>query len=368
MTTVNQKNKIRIRGRGVTLVELLVVLAIMTFLTAMLIPRIRVINKDRGIRESARVVASAFAKVSSRAADEDVAGIVIERNPNFVDGANVTFGATTMYVLRALPPYGGDDQFDPTLTSTTMPRRNGAVIEANSGSMRVTIPVPLEHNPLTNPLVQADDYIRLNYSSIRYRITDVQIVSGRMQLILSLGPFNVLPAFGITAADDPGLPYLIYRKPKKLESSRVDLPNGYVIDLRYSGPIDRRPPATNTGTVFNQVSPSPDPTIPIPDPDSIELMFDDHGAVERIYYSFPTPMPERVSWIPTDTLYFFIADVESDTSVFPIYNPGNMWVTLERATGSANVAYNAPPPSGLPLNEQVEYARTLAKERLSASQ
>jgi prepilin-type N-terminal cleavage/methylation domain-containing protein len=355
MTSVNRKTKTRCRSRGVTLVELLVVLAIISFLTAILIPRIRVINKDRGIRESARVVASAFAKVSSRAVDERVAGIVIERNPNFVDAAGVTFGATTMYVLRALPPYGGDEQFDPTLNQANS---NGAVVESTSGSsMVVSIPIPLEHTS-TSPLIQVNDYIRLNYSSVQYRITNVAIASGKMQLSLSLGNgFAVLPAPNLTQPPDPGLPFLIYRKPRKLESSRIDLPSGYVIDLRYSGPVSTRPPATNTGTVFNQMN-----------PDTIELMYDDHGAVERIYYTEPGPPPARVSVIPLDTIYFFVADVEADPAVLPIYQPGNMWVTLERASGSANVAYNAPPPTGLPLDQQVETARTLAANRLSALQ
>lgn len=226
--------------------------------------------------------------------------------------------------------------------------------------MVVSIPIPLEHT-VANPLVQINDHIRLNYSSVRYRIINVATVAGRMELTLSLGQgFAVLPALNLTGATEPGLPYLIYRRPRKLESSRVDMPPGYAIDLRFSGPIDLDPPATNTGTIFNEITPALD---------TVELMFDDHGAVERIYYTDPNAMPNtRVSLIPLDTLYFFVTDIQSDESVLPIYGAGNMWVTLERATGSANVAYNAPPPTGLPLDEQVKYARTLARNRLSALQ
>lgn len=359
MKMVNQKNNHPGR-RGVTLVELLVVLSIMTFLTAMLIPRIRMINKDRGIRESSRVLASAFAKVSSRAIDEQVAGFLLERNPNFVDANGVTFGTTTMYTLRAIPPYGGDEPYDPGST-------NGAVVSNTAGIfMTVDIPLPLEYTP-TNPLVQINDHIRLNYSSVRYRIANVQQVpsaSGpRLELTLLLGEptvgVQVLPGLE-NSPTGTSVPFLIYRKPRKLESSRIDLPAGYVIDLRFSGPVDRRPVATNTGTLFNEVTPAGD---------SIELMFDEHGAVERFYYTDPNATPStRVSRVPRDALYFFVVDLDANESVLPINGPGNMWVTLERTTGAANVSYNAPPPNGLPLNEQVEFARTLARNRLSVAQ
>ena len=33
-----------------------------------------------------------------------------------------------------------------------------------------------------------------------------------------------------------GLPFVVFRQPQKLESSRVELPEGYLVDLRYSGP------------------------------------------------------------------------------------------------------------------------------------
>jgi len=75
--------------RGVTLVELLVVISILSVMTAIMIPRLRVINKDRNIREAARVVGSTLVKASNRAVNEGVAGLIAERHDNFVGANNV---------------------------------------------------------------------------------------------------------------------------------------------------------------------------------------------------------------------------------------------------------------------------------------
>ena len=61
-------------SRGVTLVELLVVISIMTIIFAILVPRLRAVNEDRNIREAARVVSSAFSRASSRAINDGLSG------------------------------------------------------------------------------------------------------------------------------------------------------------------------------------------------------------------------------------------------------------------------------------------------------
>ena len=96
------------RNSGITLVELLVVISILAVITAVMLPRLRTINKDRNIRETARVVGSLLAKASQNAVNDGTAGVIIERNENFVDDEGVMYGATTMYLMRKVPPYTGD--------------------------------------------------------------------------------------------------------------------------------------------------------------------------------------------------------------------------------------------------------------------
>ncbi|MFK7769892.1 MAG: prepilin-type N-terminal cleavage/methylation domain-containing protein, partial [Mariniblastus sp.] len=237
---MNKVSKSSFRYRGLTLVELLVVVSILVIVTAFTIPRLRVINKDRNMREAARIVGSAFSKASNRAIVEKSAGLLIERNPNYLDGSNVYFAGTRIFTLRALPPFGGDSEFDPTLSGVAS---NGANVIAPApgfpNTMSVSVLTPLEHTS-TNPMIQINDRIRLNYSSVTYLIVGVDpLPSGRLQLHLSLGLSGqaVMPSFPLTGATAPGLPYVVYRQPRKLQSSQTDLPDGYVIDLRYSGPM-----------------------------------------------------------------------------------------------------------------------------------
>ena len=83
------KYKSKTSDAGFTLVEILVTITIMVILTALLIPNVRTVTKDRNAREAARLVGSIMSQASQRAVNDGVAGIVLFRNPNFfidVDG------------------------------------------------------------------------------------------------------------------------------------------------------------------------------------------------------------------------------------------------------------------------------------------
>ena len=323
--------------RGVTLIELLVVVAILSVLTAIMIPRLRVINKDRNIREAARVVGSTLAKASSRAVDEGTAGIIIERNENFVDSSGVRFLANRMYAMRRLPPFSGDDAESLALVTSANP-------------FQVRIRRPLEHTT-TNPLVEVGARIRLNHSSLQYEITDVDDSSspGGIILTLSLG-LNGLPVRPVLQ-QGASVPYVITRLPRRLESSQVDLPSGYVIDLRFSGPLGA------SGSVFNQGTAADE---------SVQLFFAEDGSIDRFAY---TVNGAPVSGIPTDAFYFFVSEYDPEEAPFPLSlsNPAAMWVTADRASGSVNVGYNAPPPAGLTARQAIQHARGLSVDRRSAS-
>ena len=107
-------------SRGVTLVELLVVISIMTIIFAILVPRLRAVNEDRNIREAARVVSSAFSRASSRAINDGLSGLMILPNRNFQQatfdnfeeaGFNEPyFAGTRIFQMRRLPAYIGEEE------------------------------------------------------------------------------------------------------------------------------------------------------------------------------------------------------------------------------------------------------------------
>ena len=129
--------------------------------------------------------------------------------------------------------------------------------------------------------------------------------------------------------------FIVHRQPRKLVSSRVDMPTGYLVDLRLSGELD-----TPTRSVF-----SIDNRVPLPPgdlPNSVALLFNGRGAVDRyVYTGFDGAVPTRQSIFPTQPVYLMVREYNPDDGgeiVENVLNSENqMWVTVDPTTGAANV-------------------------------
>ena len=210
--------------QGFTLIEILVVITILAVLTAILIPNLRTITKDRNARETARKVASLMATASQRAETDGVAGVVLFRNPSYLidsdgDGTlnaatDFQYGVTSLALLRKVPNYTGDF--------------TGAAANVTA-SFQIQIPLPVEQAALS--LVSAGDRIAINNNSFDYLID--RVTAQATTLTLNLNPSEhqdpaLLPVL-------TGLPFSVRRSPRILKSSRLDLPGDFIIDLRFSG-------------------------------------------------------------------------------------------------------------------------------------
>jgi len=262
-----------------------------------------------------------------------------------------------MDIMRRLPPFAGDD---PESVA-----RVGAVGEIGQ-SMQISIPIPLEHTEV-NPLIRIDDVVRLNHNSVRYRVRNVipRPSDGELVLVLALGieGDSIRPVL----QKDALVPYVVYRQPRKLQSSRVELPNGYFIDLRLSGPLVPTPSSAPTAPDWIRGSVLDANLDPRPEVDDIRLFFNSHGAVERFTAAAGVPS----SPIPKGPFYFYVTNYDPDLStdaIQSLQNPAGMWVTIDNSTGSTNVAYNAPPLPTLPIYNQILYARNIGKTKQSANQ
>ena len=380
------------RNSGITLVELLVVISILAVITAVMLPRLRTINKDRNIRESARVVGSLLAKASQNAVNDGTAGVIIERNENFVDDEGVMYGATTMYLMRKVPPYTGD----------LAPADNLAYPVSE---YVIEVPPPFESDA-----VLVNDYISVNYNSVKYRI--IGIGDSQTRTDAQNEPFKLLTlSSGMGGAVLPylpslnlGVPFVVHRQPRKLASSRVDLPNGFLVDLRYSGPINE-----NANTAGSLVEPSRswfDEIILPPNPNlnsvaklnmnyasrTVQIIFNSNGGVDRVYYynpyldvnyvdefENPADFPDADKFgfgfidsrIPNGPLFFYVSEyeIESLPNNGVLDSPANLWVTLNNSTGATNVASSTVPTDpNANLGARIEYARGIAKEFQSAAQ
>ena len=160
-----------------------------------------------------------------------------------VDVDGVLFGVSTISLSRAVPNFIGDDGTPGTMQS------NGTVLR---------IPEPLEFDSGTpeENVVRVGDSVRISASSpvtstVAYRIVEITPIAAsganppRLDLRLDLNPTLPDPPSGGSVS------YVIERQPKILRSSITDLPPGYTVDLRLSGPIEELETANNSAIGAN---------------------------------------------------------------------------------------------------------------------
>jgi hypothetical protein len=263
--------------------------------------------------------------------------------------------------MRKLPPYIGDDA-----------DKMATVAVGAGGTMEATIDMPLEHS-VAHPLIRPGDQIRLNNNSVIYEIINVAPpATGQIVLTVSL---SLNPGFGAVRPTpaDGDYPYVIYRQPRKLESSRVDLPDGYYIDLRLSGPlagIPATPPVAPDwvrGSVFDIAGVTP--TTPSSSNGDVRLALDQNGVINRVANFDAAGNLIGTGIIPQDAFYLYVTGYDPDITGPDLQNEAAMWVTMDKSTGSVNVAYNAPPPPALTtFYDRIKYARGFGRTRRSANQ
>jgi len=295
--------------RGVTLVELLVVIGIMLILATIAIPAMRPLTEGRRVREAARAINVYLGRARSRAIESGrPCGVMferLERQPN---------ACVLLRQAEVPPPYSGE-----TSDSAVRPYAQAG------GFVRVRI----RYGQFASGLVRRGDTVRLNRQGPFYSIVDYlsdnnpadsvsppadpgedfpldannqfidfytgavfdpadpeQWVSNRcLTLAVSSDSVSALP-WG--SASIP-VPFEILRQPVASAGAPLQLSRGAVIDLDASG-LDRRLP-------FQLVDPSaPDnpPVNPLPlplplplgDPRSwpVIVMFSPNGSIDSVYH------------------------------------------------------------------------------------
>ena len=320
---------------GMTLLELLVAIAILVIIAAILVPQLRFASADRNIREASRLVASTFAQASQRAINDGVAGVLIERNPNIIErnpnitdeDTGVAYAATSMFLMRRIPRYVGEN---PDAVATRM------------SDTLVSIVTPLEQAALGT--IRVGDQISFgNQSQLRFLINDIAESGANLNLTLAPSPFGAPP-------NDPSK-FVIYRQPRRLASSRVDLPTGYLVDLRLSGELN----ASNTSFFALDTSATPE---------SVTYLFNGRGNIDRFFYT--DGGGARLNQFPTQPAYLMVREFNPEENGETIQNVLNsdlsMWVTVELTTGAANVIPGvAVDLDNTPLPEALSNARTIGR-------
>ncbi len=369
--------------KGVTLVELLTVVAVLAILFALLIPQVRFLTKDRSIRESARIFGSAVVEASQKARVDGFAGIEIVRNPNVsraVDGGEVFYACYEMFQLRQPRSYVGNSFGETADVSVVAisPQNNSRPLTQIRGIIQITVPEPFDTN-----IDISRGFVRLNHSKATYPIVGTSTGQpGAISLLCQIPRNYEIPAEG-------SLPFEVIRTPVRRQSSRVEVPRGYVVNLNYSGPIDngtalgQSDSSDLTWTAFSLNSPAPQ--------ESAFIIFDDNGGIDRIY---PNGFGQE-SFRPNGSVHFCIAPDEQkhgfavgadlsddmlDNEPSDVLDEGAlMWVTLNHLNGSVVVAENAVPITtysdvsdnatvAVEKRQRLREALAISGERVSARQ
>lgn len=292
--------------RGLTIVELLVAISILSLLAVILVPQVRTLNRERGIREAARVVGSIFVEASNRARVDGYAAVGIRRNPNYVRKVNsstgvhdIFYAGSALYLLKRLPPYTGNDESSFAQVPPGLNPPAGAVI--------VDIPIPLDNNLAAQ--IRTGCKLQLGNVRTPLEVEVVQNVSGVMRLTCLLPPY--LPQF----PEGKPLSFRLDRPPVKVTNSEVFMPRGYYINLNYSGPTSSQTPSIAewpardssafTWTYFSEDR--GDNTVNLLD---AIVVFGPNGGIDRIYSN-----GEANGWnLPSSALNFCICSDEIGNS------------------------------------------------------
>ena len=338
------------RRSGMTLIELLVAIAILVIIAAILVPQLRFASADRNLREASRTMASLFAQASQRAINDGVSGVVIERNPNIVEDG-VAYAGTSMFILRGVPPYIGEEATDVAeyaqFSTRDFPERPPHhLFDPDNPFIPFDIWIP---EPFEEGIVQAGDQISFNGQPLRFNIDSVSAETHLADNTKDVLRLRLSSPFDFVAGNvrlpqptpDPGSSkslvtigsFIVHRQPRKLVSSRVDMPTGYLVDLRLSGEL------FNGNTFFSlDARPTVDPLVN-PTPNSVAYLFNGRGSIDRFVYTDATGT--RRGGLPKEPAYLMVREYSTDEGGESVDNvlrsERQMWVTIDQTTGAANV-------------------------------
>ncbi len=203
--------------RGLTLIELLIVIGVLVALVAVAAPNLRPAVESRRMREAARQVSTYFSSARSRAIELNrPCGVMIER---FAGDPRV---GMVLHQVETPPPYAGE-----SLGAVCSVRLTGY-----SALNQATVAVQFAPSIGLN-LVYPGDLIQFNGQGPYFTITGVD-GSGGASLTAVL---DLSTGLWVPWSNTPSLPmpYKILRQPQKSAAAPLQIPAPVVIDFEASG-------------------------------------------------------------------------------------------------------------------------------------
>ncbi|MFH1266446.1 MAG: prepilin-type N-terminal cleavage/methylation domain-containing protein [Planctomycetota bacterium] len=408
--------------RGVTLLELLVVIGIMLVLLAVAIPAMQFLPEGRRVREATRSVTVFFGAVRNKAITTGrPVGVILER---------LERQPQVCAVLREAevpPAYGGDSE-----DSMVRPWLQFQWTDPLSGGARHFVRVQVQtyplNPPLSNLLIRRGDVMQLNYQGAWYTIVDFPGDNSSTDEDFPLDALGFID-FGVGVDNDPPLaldgwvdthfltleldpqgvhavpwnatappvptqlltvPFKIYRQPVASSGRVLELSRGAVIDLAASG-FDSLLPDWNTEPVAHSFEPDPTSVGTILQP--VVVMFFPNGSAQQIYYSRRTYDPTTGNFAGclyqgrpiAEPIHFLVGIWEripaqpravnqqtpgpwpmdpsqAEDGLHNMHDATNRWVSLNPQTGLVTVALLAADGHDATTNMNVPLGATLAEQ------
>lgn len=343
-------NPTRSTRRGVTLIELLIVMLILMMVTAAAIPLMAPAVQNRRMREAARLISSYFSSARSRAIETGrPVGVMIER----FNGQNFALNLSQVEVPQ---PYSGD-------SSTSR------AIITNGGITNVPGSFPATDSGWTN-LLRYGDQVKLDYKGALYTLASQgSLLDPRAGEVLT-APSAMNRWFLITPAGAPatnlpasygtaGVPFQIFRQPVRSSAAPLQLPEGVAIDLLVS----------NLGTSANTLSNIDTSVTPAKYGDVLfnpVITFRPSGSVDYVTSPIPGPAPPpptpppmigQGQRHPIGPIFLLLGrrelmnDVSKSQHDENLFDPSttnppnlhlqNFWIAIGPQTGQVTVAENA---------------------------
>jgi len=304
----------RQNGNGFTLVELLVVVAILAMLVGISAAVILPLREGRDIREAARSINAYLAAAQTRAmANQRPVGVWINRfSPDVNDLPRFNM-ALELVAAEVPPPYTGDYLSSRAIFSAEI--NNQAELTGISG---VSI------QPDRNDLIHRGDYIQFGFKGQRRKISEITNVN-----VNDDGSLTCIVVFDTPFRCAPGgeIPFQIFRfaRPARSATAPLLLPPAVAIDIGNSGVG-----ATGMLSGLLEILKS------LNDPDKKNLLtgpailFGPSGQIDLFIDGNPDPKVEPTP--PAAPIHLLIGRPEKigDDN---LTDPNNLWLTIDHRTG-----------------------------------
>ncbi len=353
------------RLQGMTLVEILVVISIITFLAAIMVPSVKYQYRNRSVVESERQLQAFIGAAQSRAQQLGrPVGVWIERfskeAPAPIVGANAALNpvlpvganyAVSIYQAEVPRPYSGDL------------RDSRVRITTNGSDWIINFPPASSLRNPNNPLIRPGERFKIQldhrgafHEAIRLATPSVPGAAEYVLLLDTVVTGGQIPKAALP--DGSGVPYTVHRRPVRSFVAPLRLPQGAVIDLSVSG-------MGPGGYEFNStLAAAQRPVV---------VMFQPDGSVGDVYFDGVVDRP--LGWIhflvgrqeqvfPTTPL------LDTETETANLMNTANRWVSINHRTGSItsetldninNWVRTAPNPGNLTLADKISFSRLLVR-------